>query len=99
MLCMNTDKPAHDGRVRNYPETVSYKYFINVPLVMQWMMGGMKMIVSKDSFQTMTWTSYGSELHLSLGNDVPKEYGGTGRPLTETAIQPKYNSEKADAPA
>lgn len=22
-----------------YPETVSYKYFVNVPLVMQWMMG------------------------------------------------------------
>lgn len=22
-----------------YPETVSYKYFVNVPIVMQWMMG------------------------------------------------------------
>lgn len=23
---------------RYYPETVSYKYFVNVPMIMQWMM-------------------------------------------------------------
>ena len=40
---------------KNYPETVSYKYFVNVPLVMQWMMGAMKALISKDTFQKMTW--------------------------------------------
>jgi phosphatidylinositol transfer protein SFH5 len=30
-----------------YPETVSYKYFVNVPTIMQWMMGAMKMLISK----------------------------------------------------
>ena len=29
-----------------YPEIVSFKYFVNVPLVMQWMMGAMKLVVS-----------------------------------------------------
>lgn len=36
---------------RYYPETVSLKYFVNVPLVMQWMMGAMKALMSKDSIQ------------------------------------------------
>ena len=30
---------------RYYPETVSYKYFVNVPLIMQWMMGAMKALM------------------------------------------------------
>ena len=79
---------------RYYPETVSLKYFVNVPLVMQWMMGAMKALLSKDSIQSMTWMTYGSELHKYLGTDIPKEYGGTGAPLAETAITPKYGNEE-----
>lgn len=75
-----------------YPETVSYKYFVNVPLVMQWMMGAMKALMSKDSIQTMTWMTYGSELHKYLGNEVPKEYGGSGEPLAEHALTPNYGA-------
>lgn len=81
-----------------YPETVSYKYFVNVPLVMQWMMGAMKALMSKDSIQTMTWMTYGSELHKYLGNEVPKEYGGSGLALAEVALTPKYGGEAAAAP-
>lgn len=81
-----------------YPETVSYKYFVNVPLVMQWMMGAMKALMSKDSIQTMTWMTYGSELHKYLGNDVPKEYGGGGAPLAEVALMPNYGGEGTAAP-
>ena len=66
---------------RYYPETVSYKYFANVPLLMQWMMGAMKALMSKDSIQKMTWTSYGNTLDQYLGKDVPKEYGGNGPAL------------------
>jgi phosphatidylinositol transfer protein SFH5 len=58
---------------RYYPETVSYKYFVNVPLIMQWMMGAMKALMSKDSIQKMTWLTYGNQLHTYIGGDVPKE--------------------------
>lgn len=81
---------------RYYPETVSYKYFVNVPLVMQWMMGAMKALLSKDSIQTMTWMTYGSELHKYLGGDIPKEYGGTGQSLAEAAITPNYGKSQND---
>lgn len=81
-----------------YPETVSYKYFVNVPLVMQWMMGAMKALMSKDSIQTMTWMTYGSELYKYLGSGVPKEYGGSGEPLAEHALTPHYGAASAAAP-
>ena len=77
---------------RYYPETVSYKYFVNVPLIMQWMMGAMKSLISKDTFQKMTWLTYGNTLNTYLGSDIPREYGGTGGPLTEKALTPKYDA-------
>ncbi|SMQ48986.1 unnamed protein product [Zymoseptoria tritici ST99CH_3D7] len=80
-----------------YPETVSYKYFVNVPLVMQWMMGAMKALMSKDSIQRMTWMTYGSELHTCLGKDLPSQYGGSGPALEETALTPKYAETAAAA--
>lgn len=82
---------------RYYPETVSYKYVVNVPTIMQWMMGAMKMLMSKDSIQTMTWMTYGNQLYQYLGTDIPKEYGGTGATLAETAITPKYDSQETEA--
>lgn len=95
-----------------YPETVSYKYFVNVPLLMQWMMGAMKLLMSKDSVQKMTWLSYANQLAQYLGSDVPKEYGGTGADLKAQAITPEYDDDvtkttstagpaatKAEAPA
>jgi hypothetical protein len=76
---------------RYYPETVSYKYFANVPLLMQWMMGAMKALMSKDSIQKMTWTSYGNTLDQYLGKDVPKEYGGNGPALEGSAWTVKFD--------
>jgi len=77
-----------------YPETVSYKYFVNVPLVMQWMMGAMKALMSKDSVQKMTWLTWGSELHKYLGSDLPREYGGTGTSLAKGATTPRYSGNE-----
>jgi hypothetical protein len=74
-----------------YPETVSYKYFVNVPLLMQWMMGAMKALMSKDSIQKMLWTSYGNTLNQYLGTSVPKEYGGTGEALDGSAWTVKFD--------
>lgn len=76
---------------RYYPETVSYKYFVNVPLLMQWMIGAMKALMSKDSVQKMTWTSHGDKLDRYLGEDVPKEYGGNGPALVNSAWTVKYD--------
>ena len=80
-----------------YPETVSYKYFVNVPLVMQWMMGAMKALMSKDTIQKMTWMTYGSTLVQYLGDGVPKEYGGSGRDLDGSALTVKYGDGAAKA--
>lgn len=74
-----------------YPETVSYKYFVNVPLVMQWMMGAMKALMSKDSIRKMTWMTYGNELYKYLGSEVPTEYGGKGKALKEVGVTVKYD--------
>ncbi|KXT05542.1 hypothetical protein AC578_3688 [Pseudocercospora eumusae] len=84
---------------RYYPETVSYKYFVNVPLVMQWMMSAMKALLSKDSIQSMTWMTYGSELYKYLGKEVPKEYGGSGPALREIAVTPKYGATSSEPEA
>ena len=83
----------------NYPETVSYKYFVNVPLVMQWMMGAMKALISKDTFQKMTWLTYGNTLHTYLGDDIPLAYGGKAAPLVEKGLTPKYDNEHTETKA
>ncbi|KAK3111644.1 Non-classical phosphatidylinositol transfer protein (PITP) [Teratosphaeriaceae sp. CCFEE 6253] len=77
---------------RYYPETVSYKYFVNVPLVMQWMMGAMKALMSKDTIQKMTWMTYGASLSQYLGDGVPEEYGGCGPPLVGSAVTVEYDA-------
>ncbi|KAI7396413.1 hypothetical protein KC336_g15701 [Hortaea werneckii] len=79
---------------RYYPETVSYKYFVNVPTIMQWMMGAMKMLMSKDSVQKMTWMTAGNQLNQYLGSDVPKEYGGKGPALEGSGLTVKYDTEQ-----
>lgn len=78
-----------------YPETVSYKFFLNVPLLMQWMMGAMKALMSKDSIQKMMWTSYGNTLSQYLGMNVPKEYGGAGPALEDSAWTVRYEGVAA----
>lgn len=75
---------------RYYPETVSFKYFVNVPLVMQWVFGAMKSLVSKDSIQKMTWLTEGKGLAGYLGEEVPGEYGGKGGGLAESGLTVKY---------
>lgn len=80
-----------------YPETVSYKYFVNVPVIMQWMMGAMKMVMSKATVQKMTWTSYGEQLAQSLGDGIPKEYGGKGPSLEESGMTVRYEGKESDA--
>lgn len=74
-----------------YPETVARKFFVNVPLVMQWMMTAMKMVLPAETVAKMKWMSYGSELYKDLGRGVARVYGGEG-PDLEEGITPKYTA-------
>jgi hypothetical protein len=64
-----------------YPETLSRKFFVNVPLIMQWMFSAMRMFVSKETVGKFSVLSYGSEVAGELGPGVPEEYGGKEKTL------------------
>jgi hypothetical protein len=68
---------------RYYPETLSRKFFVNVPLVMGWVYQAAKMIVSKETAKKFTVLSYGTALASELGKGLPKEYGGENGALNE----------------
>ncbi|KAK3081316.1 Non-classical phosphatidylinositol transfer protein (PITP) [Coniosporium uncinatum] len=76
------------GRV--YPETLSRKFFVNVPVVMGWMFTAMKMVLSKETVKKFTVLSYGNQLSGELGQSVPKVYGGSGPGLEASGETPKY---------
>lgn len=76
-----------------YPETMAKKYFVNVPLFMQWMFGAMQMFMAKETVAKMKWMSYGTELYRDLGTSVPKAYGGSGAELASSGISPKGTGE------
>ncbi|THY74665.1 phosphatidylinositol transfer protein SFH5 [Aureobasidium pullulans] len=77
----------------HYPETLSKKYFVNVPLVMQWMFGAMQVFMAKETVRKMQWMSYGEELHKYLGASVGREYGGQGPELEGNSVTPRYEGE------
>jgi hypothetical protein len=66
-----------------YPETLSRKFFVNVPLVMQWMFSAMKLIVSKETTRKFSVLSYGTDVAAELGAGVPEEYGGKAGALVD----------------
>jgi len=66
----------------HYPELLSRKFFVNVPVVMQWMFTAMKLVLSKETVAKFTVVSYGNQLVHELGDEVPIEYGGRGTPLS-----------------
>ncbi|KAG6052756.1 hypothetical protein E4U17_005432 [Claviceps sp. LM77 group G4] len=69
-----------------YPELLSHKYFVNVPAIMGWMFGFMKLFLTPATlrkFHPMTsGTSLSTELK-SLATSLPKEYGGQGLSVKE----------------
>lgn len=68
---------------KHYPETLSRKFFVNVPVVMGWVYTAVKMIVAKETAKKFTVLSYGKDLAGELGKGVPKEYGGDKGSLQE----------------
>ncbi|BGP36930.1 Non-classical phosphatidylinositol transfer protein (PITP) [Rhodotorula kratochvilovae] len=81
----------------HYPEWLSRKFFVSVPLVMSWVFSAVRLLVSAETARKFTVVSYKSNLagELSGGaggrgrvraGDVPVEYGGTGEALAEMAV-------------
>jgi hypothetical protein len=64
-----------------YPETLSRKFFVSVPLLMQWMFTAMKLLLSRETVKKFTVMSYANQLVTELGPSVPKTYGGTAEEL------------------
>jgi len=71
---------------RYYPETLSRKFFVNVPVIMGWMFSTMKMVLSKETVKKFTVFSYGEYLATELGQGVPKVYGGKAGDLESSAM-------------
>ena len=85
-LRMDPDAKAASKRTietfqKYYPETLSRKFFVNVPVVMGWLFSAMKLFVAKETVKKFTVLSYGEQLANELGPKVPVVYGGEGESL------------------
>ncbi|GAA5853502.1 hypothetical protein JCM8547_002482 [Rhodosporidiobolus lusitaniae] len=79
----------------HYPEWLSRKFFVSVPLVMSWVFTAVRLIVSSETARKFTVVSYKTNLLPELegpgkkvdAQSVPKEYGGgSGRMLAEMRV-------------
>ncbi|KAF9697095.1 hypothetical protein EKO04_004939 [Ascochyta lentis] len=68
---------------RYYPETLSRKFFVNVPVVMGWLFNATKLFIAKETVKKFTVLSYGNQLATELGQSIPTEYGGTQGALSD----------------
>ncbi|KAG3114353.1 hypothetical protein PI124_g6848 [Phytophthora idaei] len=76
-----------------YPEMLSRKFFVNVPVVMGWMFTAFKLFLSAETVCKFTVLSYGEELHTELGDGIPEVYGGKAAPLDTIGEQTLYAEE------
>jgi hypothetical protein len=67
----------------HYPELLSRKFFVSVPLIMSWVFAAMKLIVKRETMAKFVVLSHKEQLAVEVGDgeDVPKEYGGKGPAL------------------
>ena len=73
-----------------YPELLSIKYFVNIPVVMSWVFTAMKAILSKETVRKFRVISSGKGVASDLGSDeLPKAYGGKGADLSEAGLRPR----------
>lgn len=68
-----------------YPELLREKFFINVPTIMGWMFGAMKIFLSKNTIRKFHPISNGANLgrEFAFVEDLPKSYGGQGAELKD----------------
>lgn len=79
-----------------YPETLERKFFVNVPLMMQWVFGFVNRFLSRETMAKFVVLSDGKDLSKTLGDWVPREYGGKGGSIAEMGVKvEKVEGEKA----
>lgn len=69
-----------------YPELLAHKYFVNVPAIMGWMFGAMKLFLAPATLRKFHPMTSGTTLAAELKDIVstlPKEYGGQGPSVKE----------------
>src|SRR5690606_33989176 len=69
-----------------YPELLSHKFFVNVPAIMGWVFGAMKLCLSPATIRKFHPLTSGSSLAGELkeiASSLPKEYGGAGPSVKE----------------
>ncbi|GAA6035265.1 hypothetical protein JCM8097_008789 [Rhodosporidiobolus ruineniae] len=79
-----------------YPEWLSRKFFVSVPLLMSWVFQAVRLLVSAETSRKFTVVSYksnlvgefdGGALGKARREDLPQEYGGTSeKGLGELAV-------------
>ncbi|KAF4322332.1 hypothetical protein BBO99_00003966 [Phytophthora kernoviae] len=74
-----------------YPEMLSRKFFVNVPVLMGWVFAGFKLFLSAETIRKFTVLSYGEQLVTELGEGVPEVYGGKATPLETIGQQTLYS--------
>jgi hypothetical protein len=78
---------------QNYPELLKEKFFLNVPAIMGFLYGFMKLFVAEKTRKKFHPMSNGGALNREfeswLGKMLPKEYGGEAAGLDETGTQPE----------
>ncbi|EPS44123.1 hypothetical protein H072_1820 [Dactylellina haptotyla CBS 200.50] len=82
-----------------YPEMLSRKFFVNVPLVMGWLYKATTLVLSEATVKKFRVLSYGKELHAELGEDVPEIYGGKGVKELKDLGDPVKLTTHEEAPA
>lgn len=86
---------------QNYPELLKEKFFVNVPAIMGFIYTFIKLFVAAKTakkFHPMSnAANLAAEMSSSkvkgLGGLLPKEYGGTGAPLSSAGKQPALEDE------
>lgn len=88
-----------------YPELLAHKYFVNVPTIMGWMFGAMKLFLAPATLKKFHPMASGASLSTelkSISSSLPQEYGGSGSPvqqgLTITLVD-TTEATKEEAPA
>ncbi len=81
-----------------YPELLREKFFVNVPLLMEWVFAAMKIFLSAETVKKFHPLSSGTDLAKHLkgwGKEMPKVYGGKGADITQ-GLTVKYSQTEVD---
>lgn len=76
-----------------YPETLSGKYFVNVPYIMMWVFKLVQGISSAATMSKFHVLASGNQLAGSLGDWIPKEYGGSAETLQSLEVSDNVISQ------